>query len=91
MQWIIYKKTRSYVSGCGYYGPSCQGIGVPRGKIYDSYLEAINDASLLQAYNPVGWDVLEYVPGPNLKDYELIVFESQERDFDFGNVHKICD
>jgi hypothetical protein len=41
-----------------YLGISCTQAGIPTGKTYTDYNEALADASKLQSVNPVGFEVV---------------------------------
>ncbi len=42
-----------------YAGVSCNVAGVPEGKIYEDYDDAVADAAKLSSVNPVGFEVIE--------------------------------
>lgn len=61
-KWIVMKRTRQYVGGDGYMGPSCYEAGVEPGKVYNSREEAVEAAEKLSDVNPSGFQVFPYKP-----------------------------
>jgi hypothetical protein len=64
MAYVIVKRYRDYTNGPGYEGPSCDATGIEKGKIYVSKHEAQLAADTLSWYNPVGFNVVEFIPEP---------------------------
>lgn len=65
--YILRKVSRSGTSP--YAGPSCENAGVPPGKVYTSYNEALVDCQLLNAFgSPVGFSLITLVNGKELDE-----------------------
>lgn len=70
LKWIINKSTRA-VSPWPYSGPTCISAGVPQGKIYENWKEAVADAMKLSECNMVGFVVVPYPEKE--EDYPVLV------------------
>lgn len=57
---VIIKKSRLYLGGPGYSGPSCNWAKVETGKIYKSMEDAYKDCQKLNQVNSVGFEILPY-------------------------------
>ena len=60
--YVIMKKSRLYLGGVGYAGPTCQKANVQPGRVYtdEEFSTACIDAAKLSDQNPVGFEVVEY-------------------------------
>lgn len=58
MPFVIHKWSREPGS-VSYNGPTCEKAGVVGGRVYDTFLEAFDDARKLSVINPIGFLVSE--------------------------------
>jgi hypothetical protein len=71
-KYVINKSSRLMTTE-PYSGPACDSAGVPQGKIYENWNDAVKDAQKLTEVNPVGFVV---VPLPTDTGPKLYVWDN---------------